>query len=79
MSDAELDVIAAAAVMQVDEGTKIKQKYTHLEFLEKIAEGYVIEAYNSEKTAPSDRMLLSACVGKTRRPTPCNLLELIWV
>ena len=61
ISDAELDVIAAAAVMQVDEGKKIKQQYTHLQFLEKIAEGYVIEAYNSTRTQPSDKMSLSSC------------------
>ena len=62
VTEAELDVIAAAAVMLVDAGTKIEQKYTHLDFLEKIAEGFVIEAYNSTRTLPTDKMSLARCV-----------------
>ena len=33
---------------------------SHLDFLEKIAEGFVIEAYNSTKRKDNDRMCLDA-------------------
>ena len=42
----EIKAVEALAVAGVKEGSKIKAM-EHLEFLEKIAEGFVIEAYNS--------------------------------
>ena len=56
--------------MLVPEGTKIVKKYTHLEFLEKIAEGYVIEAYKHEEGAVGQniaKLVRNLCLLETAR------------
>ena len=58
-TEQEIALIVAAAEAQVPEGNKIKAM-AHLDFLEKIAEGFVIEAYNSSKTRDAAKMKLDA-------------------
>ena len=49
----------------------------HLDFLEKIAEGFVIEAYNSTKSNDSDRISLRAYNRLSHQPVwpSCSSLE----
>jgi hypothetical protein len=55
----KLAAAAAAAAAKVQSGKPIKSM-PHLDFLEKIAEGFVIEAYNSTKSRAVDHMHLDA-------------------
>lgn len=58
-TDAEVAALVAVAEAKVPEGEKVKAM-THLDFLEKIAEGFVIEAYNSAKARDAQKMKLDA-------------------
>lgn len=57
--EGKLAAVAAAAAAKVEAGKPIKHM-PHLDFLEKIAEGFVVEAYNSTKERACDHMHLDA-------------------
>ena len=59
LDDDAAAMAASAAGMKIPEPKKIKPM-SHLDFLERIAEGFVIEAYNSTKARADQKISLSA-------------------